>query len=173
MNFNDVNKTNSADNWVDLCIMRNAIDGNKQGVVRKLINITPLDKLDKLVQPSLNHAVCKNNIDMVQLLLDENADINYISPSGENTPLHTAIDTGNTEMIDFLLENTIINLSNRLESFPESREEGKNIQMKLIVFKANCKLLEPYPEIIEKYTHVIEELNSAYEELIAISNLGG
>ncbi|KAH7120549.1 ankyrin repeat protein [Dactylonectria macrodidyma] len=86
-----------------------AVAGNHIDIVRKLLENEP--KADINVQPLgedmlMIRAVCTGNTELVSLLMEHGADIDFVDPNGHfsKTPLARATNEGNIDMVRFLLD---------------------------------------------------------------------
>ena len=73
---------------------------------RQTTTVTMNDKpfsVSKVTTP-LKEAIRMRNVDLIQLILDQNADLNYAG-YGKETPLIVAVKTGNTEIVKILVDN--------------------------------------------------------------------
>ncbi|KAH7139644.1 ankyrin repeat protein [Dactylonectria estremocensis] len=87
-----------------------AVAGNHIDIVRRLLENDP--KADVNVQPVdedmlMIRAVCTGNTELVSLLMEHGAEINFADPRGEfsKTPLARATNEGDINMVRFLLDN--------------------------------------------------------------------
>lgn len=113
-------------------------------------------RLDALTDPYkfdlLNAAVNKKNVEMVKLLLAKNfkvsdADEHAIS---SNSPLHAAIKTGNTELIEVLLKHKSANANVR-------NNENQNTLLFEAVRRGNVDVVK----LILKYGAVVNASNNS------------
>ncbi|XP_037938005.1 ankyrin repeat and MYND domain-containing protein 2-like [Teleopsis dalmanni] len=83
-----------------------AIAKNETNVFKQLITQAKggVNFVDDGGMTPLQHACCKGNKEVVELLLDMGADINYNKHGANYTPLHFAALSGNTELCRLLLD---------------------------------------------------------------------
>lgn len=88
-------------------IKRNDIDFITQGLKEKVIRIndTVKDKRGKYVTTPLVRACESEKVDVIELLLEYNADPNRSTSSDGVTPLYAACLQGNTEIIELLVQH--------------------------------------------------------------------
>jgi ankyrin len=96
--------------WDDLGPMLQAIDKNKFDNVNKLIqsgyNVNE-NRDNVYYSTPLTYATSKGNIRIVQLLVENGADVNLKANMGGVTPLHAAIHKKDTAVVSYLLEHGV------------------------------------------------------------------
>jgi ankyrin repeat protein len=80
-----------------------AHNGNRRAALALIKHGAKVNFMDKAHTPPLFHAVMMNHIEMVQLLLDNGADINVHAMGGGYTALMTAAGCADGRMVEFLL----------------------------------------------------------------------
>ena len=129
------------DGWIDYLINHQILFTNViNDDIHSQDNQTVIKKGDLLFK-----AIRKNNIHMVQLLLDAGADINIQTKEG-NTPLHIAVN--NTELVRMLIAaGTDINIKNNVGKTPlhwAALHERAEVARMLIKAGANVNIQDKY-----------------------------
>jgi ankyrin repeat protein len=102
---------------------------------KHLINLLLLHGAELTIHTALLHAIDRNYLDIVQLLVERGAPVNVVSPE---TPLTRAIMQGHLDIAKFLIENGAeINLVIKYG----------NIPVEVCVKKFNSEMMQEHPYV--------------------------
>jgi ankyrin repeat protein len=100
---------------------------------KPLINLLLLHGAELTIHTALSHAIDRNYLDFVQLLVERGAPVNVVSPK---IPLTRAITKGHSDIAKFLIESGAdVNLADKYGNLPTE----------VCVEKLNFEMMQEHP----------------------------